>query len=370
MRVRVSPQELNEALQIASGVAPTRATIPALSCVKLEAKKGTGGPTLHVSATDLELGVRLTVPLTALDREGTLVLPAQKFAALVREVRDADLEISADRSLALVKTSDGQFKIVGMDAAEFPAFPAPGPPTARVSVAAKGLVERVAKTSFAVSTESVRYALTGQLLALVDGEVRMVSSDGRRLSYSRKPCDSKRGPQAIVPLKTLALATKALRPEDEVVAVEVEESAIRFTTKRAMVFSRLIEGNFPDYSAVIPKANERKAAIDCEALRSALRRASLLAQDRAKSVKLTLSSGKLTLFARAQDVGEASVEIAADYAGDPFEIIFNPDYLLDYLRTVTEPKVTLALKDRGTAGLLKANDDHLYVLMPLALDSL
>jgi DNA polymerase-3 subunit beta len=369
MRVRVSSHELNEALQIACGVAPTRATIPALSCIKLEAAAGPERPTLTISATDLELGIRLTVPLVSVEREGSVVVPALKVAALIREVRDADLEISSDQTLALVKTSDGQFKMVGMDPVEFPAFPQATAAT-RAAIKARDLVEMAGKTSFAVSTEAVRYALTGQLLALAEGEVRMVASDGRRLSYVRKASDGKKGPQAIIPLKTLNLVTKALRPEEEMLDVDLEETSIRFSTRRLLVFSRLIEGVFPDYSAVIPKGNDRKATIEVEPLRSALRRTSLLAQDRARSVKLTLAPGRLTLFARAQDVGEASVELPAEYSGESFDVVFNPDYILDYLRSVEEPKVTLLLKDRGSAGLFQASDDHLYVLMPLALDSL
>lgn len=369
MRVRVSSHVLNEALQIAAGVAPTRATIPALSCVKLEAAAGAAGPALTITATDLELGLRLTVPLISLDREGAVVIPAVKIASLVREIPDTDLQFSSDHSLAMLKTSDGQFKIVGMDPAEFPAFPAPQAAT-RASVRARDLVEMTAKTSFAVSTEAVRYALTGQLLALADGEVRMVASDGRRLSYVRKTSDGKKGPQAIVPMKTLTLVTKALRPDEEVVDVEVEETTIRLSTRRLLVFSRLIEGTFPDYAAVIPKSNDRRVTVEVEAFRSALRRTSLLAQDRARAVKLTVAPGKLTLFARAQDVGEASVDLACEYSGEPFDIVFNPDYILDYLRTVQEPNVTMLFKDRTGAGLFQASPDHLYVLMPLAMDSL
>jgi DNA polymerase-3 subunit beta len=369
MKVRVSPSALNEALQIATGVAPSRATIPALGCVRLEARKGADGPELTVSATDLDLGIRLSVPLVSLDREGVLVLPAPKISGLVREVQDADIEIASDQALGLVKTSDGQFKIVGMDAAEFPALQEFAEAKA-VAIPAKDLIDMVGRTAFAVSNEAVRYALTGQLVAILDGELRIVASDGRRLSYTRKPSKGKKGPHAIVPAKTLALLTKALTPEDEEVRAEANENSIRFATKRALVFSRLIEGSFPDYEAVIPKGNDRKATMECEALRSALRRTSLLTQDRARSVKMTLGNGKAKLFARAQDVGEATVEIPAEFEGDPLEIVFNPDYILDYLRTVSEEKVVLSLKDKQSAGLFQASEDHLYVLMPLALDSL
>lgn len=369
MKIRVSPSVLQDTLLLASTVAPVRATIPALSCLRLEARGPADAAGLTVSATDMELGIQIQVPLLELEREGTLVVPAGRFAQLIREVRDSEIEISADQMLGLVKTSDGRFKIVGMDPSDYPAFPEPKE-AQTATIPARDLKQMIEKSAFAVSTESVRYALTGQLLDIRDGETRMVASDGRRLSYVRRVSTSKKGPKVIVPTKTFQLLLKALTPEDETVEIHTEENSIRFATRRALLTSRVIEGTFPDYEQVIPKGGQRTVTVEVERFRSALRRTSLLSRDRARSVKLTLEEGKLTLFSRSEDLGEATVEIPAEYAGPRFEIVFNPDYILDYLRTVENDRVSLTLKDQQSAGLFKASDDHLYVLMPLALDSL
>lgn len=371
MKIRVAPGLLNDALGIAATVSPARATLPALSCVRLTAKSGKT-PELEVAATDLEVGIKLRVPLVECKQDGTLVVPAAKFAAIVREVRDADFEINSDGPLGTLKTSDGRFKLVGLDAADFPKIPDFDASKA-IHIKSASIQDMISKTEYAVSLETVRYALTGQLLEMRDGELRMVASDGKRLSYVKSPADAAKGAKAIkviVPTKTTSLLVKALTPEDDTVGIELTENSIRFGTQTAMISSRLIDGTFPDYEAVIPKANDKKISIERETLLSGLRRASLMAQDKARAVKLSFSDGKVTLFARSQELGEASVEVPIEYQGESFDIVFNPDYIVDYLKSLNEEKVHLWLRDRTSAGLFKAADSYVYILMPLAIEAI
>jgi DNA polymerase-3 subunit beta len=368
MKIRVAPAVLNNALGIASSIAPARATLPALSCVRLTAK----GSELEVSATDLEVGIKMRLPLIECKQDGVLVVPAARFAAIVREVRDADFELTSDGPLGLLRTSDGRFKLVGMDPTDFPQIP-DFEKSRAVGIKAEAIRDMIQKTDFAVSLETVRYALTGQLLEIRGDELRMVASDGKRLSYVRQPAQV--GPNAkqikvIVPTKTTSLLSKTLTPEDASVGVELTENSIRFGTRASVISSRLIDGTFPDYEAVIPKANDKKIAVEREAFLSALRRTSLVAQEKARAVKLSFSSGKVTLFSRSQEIGEASVEVAADYAGEAFDVVFNPDYIIDYLKSLSETQVQMWLRDRTSAGLFRTTDDYQYVLMPLAIEAL
>lgn len=372
MKVKASRAALSEAFGIASAVVPVRTTIPAVMNVKLTAtKEGKGGSKLEIAATDLEYGVRLTLTGVDVKEEGTLVLPAARMAGILREASDADLSIDSDGNLAHIKTSDANFKVVGADPADYPAI-ANFEEKGSVRVDTHDLGEMIRRTAFAVSSEVVRYALTGQLLEVKGKELRMVASDGKRLALIRSRSTSKAEGQkdlrVIVPTKTLNLLDRVLTPEDETVALQVEETQLKLKTSRAVIFSRLIDGNFPDYEAVVPQDRDKKITLGREALHAAVRKVALVTTDKTRAVKFVIGKGKVTLFARTQDVGEASVEVPADYKGEGLEIVFNPDFVADYLKVVTDESVELHLKDKTSAGVFKAGKDYTYVLMPLTVN--
>jgi DNA polymerase-3 subunit beta len=371
MKVKCSRAALSEAFGLAAAVVPVRTTIPAVMNIKLTAsKEGKGASTLEVVATDLEYGIRYLVTGVDVKEEGTLVLPASRMAGILREVSDADVTIDSDGTLAQIKTSDAAFKVVGVDPVDYPAIPG-FEEKGSVKVATDDLGEMIRKTQFAVSSEVVRYALTGQLLEVKGKELRMVASDGKRLAFIRSKSSSKESAQkdlrVIVPTKTLNLLDKVLTDKDEFVQMQVEETQIKLKSSRAVIFSRLIDGNFPDYEAVIPQDRDRKVSLNREALHAAVRKVALVTTEKTRAVKLSFGKGKLKLFARTQDVGEASVELPVEWKGEECEVVFNPDFIADYLKVVSEAEVELHLKDRSSAGVFKAGKDYTYVLMPLTV---
>ncbi|HXG63289.1 MAG TPA: DNA polymerase III subunit beta [Planctomycetota bacterium] len=371
MKVKCPRGQLAEAFAVAERVVPQRTTIPAITSVRLAASRDKSGGVLELACTDLEFGLKYAVSGADVREEGTLVLPAARMAGILREAGSEDVSIESDGNLAHVRLPDASFKVVGLDPADFPTVPVFDDRHA-VRVPTEDLGTMIRKTQFAVSTEVVRYALTGQLFEVKGKEVRMVASDGKRLAYiksrSSGKADGQKDIRVIVPTKTMNLLDRVLTEEDDHVALNVEETQIRFRTRRAMIFSRLIEGHFPDYEAVVPSNTDKKLAVSRETLLSAVRKSALMTTDKARAVKFALSKGRLTLFTRAQDVGEARVEIPAEYKDDDVEIVFNPDYVADYLKVVTDETVELHLKDRSSAGVFRAGKDYVYVLMPLAIN--
>jgi DNA polymerase-3 subunit beta len=369
MKVKVSRAQLHEAFSVASTVVPQRTTIPAIMNVKVTAaQEGKAGGFLELACTDLEFGLKYRLPAEVKD-EGTVVLPAARMSGILRESGDDEITIDADGHLAHLRTSDADFKVVGIDPADFPTIPA-FEDRGAVQVATGDLGEMIRKTQFAVSTEAVRYALTGQLFEIKGKEVRMVASDGKRLAYIRSRATGKsetKDVRVIVPTKTMNLLDKVLTDEEESVALNIEETQIRLKTSRAVIFSRLIEGNFPDYEAVIPSDRDKKIVLEREKLLSAVRKASLMTTDKTRAVRFDFKKGRLILFTRTQDVGEARVEIPIQYAGDEVDIVFNPDYVADYLKVVTDESVELHLKDKASAGVFRSGKDYQYVLMPLTV---
>ncbi|MBI2931854.1 MAG: DNA polymerase III subunit beta [Planctomycetes bacterium] len=370
MKVKCSRGPLYEAVQLASSVVPQRSTIPAIMNVRLEAKKGSKEPVLELACTDLEYGMRFAVPATEVREEGTVVLPAGRILGILREATDAEIAVDSDGHLAHIRTSDASFKVVGIDPADFPNVPA-FDEQAAVQIDTTDLSEMIRKTQFAVSSEVVRYALTGQLLEVKGKDLRMVASDGKRLAFIRSRSSGKHEGQkdirVIVPTKTMNLLDRLLAGDEEIVSLNVEETQIKIKSKRAMIFSRLIDGNFPDYEAVIPSERDLKVTLAREPFFAAVRKVALMTTDKTRAIRLDFSKNRLVLFTRTQDVGEARVELPIDYKGEEFEVVFNPDYIIDYLKVVTEEKVELQLKDKTSASIFKAGKDYVYVLMPLTV---
>ena len=373
MKFECARKDLHDVLTVVSGVVPTRTAIPALAnvLIRAQAAKGKQPAALHVSATDLELSISLTVPQADVQQEGALALPAARLAGILRESADETIRLEADGSLADVRAGGGRYKIVGLDAADFPALPSYDAPR-ETEVSASDLKRMIRLTEFAASTESVMYALTGLLLELYDGkELRLVASDGKRMAYARTRQVAKKGGKlsVIVPGKTLKLLDRLIDDRDESVFIFAppEENAVQFRTPRGAIVSRLIEGKFPDYENVIPKDRDKTVTIETEALSGAMRRTALMASDGARAVRLTLSKNKCTFFTRSADIGEARTEAKVDYAGDTLEITFNPDFVLDYLKVVDVPTVELKFKDAATACIFSGGPDYTYVLMPLQI---
>lgn len=366
MKLSCERNNLLSAVQIAASVCTGRTTIPTLQNMMLRADVP---EKLELTATDMEVGVQYAISGAKVREKGTLVVPTAKLLSILREASEDALQIEADGALACLTLKDGYFKIRGSDPLDFPDFPKFEGKEA-VSVGKKDLLDMVPRTTFATASEATRYALTGILLVLRENEVRMVASDGRRLAYIRRKIDGgpERELQAIVPPKGLEILTKVLADEDEVVELRIQDNVLKMKTSRALVFSRLVEGNFPEYEAVIPKDLDKKAKIGVELLHSAVRRAALMTSDKARAVKFRLTNGGLALSSRAQEIGESKIELSAAYEGEPFEIVFNPEFLIDFLRVVAEDQVIMEFKDRTTAGVIRAGKDYLYLVMPLTVE--
>ncbi|MDQ7780716.1 MAG: DNA polymerase III subunit beta [Planctomycetota bacterium] len=386
MEIKCNRTLLVQAMQVVQTVVASRTPIPILQNVKLTASK----KELQIFGSDLEVGIRYTVPLIASEGEGSAVVPADKIASYVREMSDDEVRIVLKAAGAEIVGANCNLNIAGSEPADFPAFPE-FDVKSDVRVAAKDLVEMAQKTVFAASREPTRYALTGVLLETQDDELRMVASDGKRLAYAKRQVDRGLGSKfhIVVPPKALQLLEKSAaargllsgptRPEggkgakekekdkEGFVRLNLEENQVKMLLDGVMIFSRLVEGSFPNYENVIPKGNDKRVQVATEELAAAMRRLSVLTTDRMRAVTLNLAKGKLLLVSKEKEVGEVHEEMAVKYDGDDVLASFNADYFLDVLRVVGCPEVTLELKDPETACVIKAKHDFVYLVMPLSL---
>ncbi|NUN49421.1 MAG: DNA polymerase III subunit beta [Candidatus Brocadiae bacterium] len=408
MRFRCKRADLAQALTVVSGAVPARTSMPILSNVRLAADDGE----LVLTAMDMEMGLRFAVRDVGIQKGGAALLPAAKLAAIVRDIRDEEVRFDVDGKLATIELEGGQFKLAGADPQDFPQFPAFVEGRA-VRIAVEDFRDMVRKTVFAVSSEQGRYALTGVLFVLRENEARMVGTDGKRMAYVKKKI--KGGPKeevrVIVPPKGLQLVERIIGGEDEEVAFEFEETQIKAKTSAGMMFARLVEGSYPNYEDVIPANAERKVTVSAADLEYRLRLASNMTDEKGRAVKFSFGKDVVKLFSRriTGETGEASHEIAATYDGPEFDVSFNPEFFLDFLKVVTgsgsrdaveaspeaeEPKaegkakkgkakaaakeaapsaggttITLELRDKSTAGVIRSGRDYTYLVMPLTIDA-
>jgi len=368
MEIKAKRGDFLATLYWTQSIVERRNTMPILANVLIESQKGA----IRVTATDLEVGVRGEVD-GEVAKEGTVTVNAKKLYEIIREVPNEQVQVKRlENEWVEIKSGKSVFKIVGMDAREFPQFPKfedRGLSTMTASI----LREMIERTIFSVSTDETRYSLNGVFVEQGEaGKVRMVATDGHRLAFEERDLGSLGLTKGVIlPRKGVAELKKLLENADDgAVSMGFQENMGLVTKDKVELFMRLIEGDFPDYTKVIPKGNPNLAQIEHGELLQALRRVSILSSERYKGIKMDFSDGKIAISANNPDLGEAVEEIEAEYRGKPLSIGFNARYLMDVLTVLTgEGDVNIELKDELSPSIIRkvGNDGYLYVLMPMRL---
>lgn len=377
-KVTVDRKVLAEALALLAGVLPRRCSIPAIQNVKL-----TANGTARLTATDLELSA--TVELARGGRgNGVAVVPGALLTNYVRASKAAQVVIEPPEKLtderegaASCTVLDGDTKVIGIYAADFPVCASESAVKPTLRVRAADFARAVGEVAPFVSSEVVRYALTGILLELRGGKGHMVSSDGKRLAHTlveAKGADTR----VIISTRAAALLAKVAEGNEwigfSVHAREGSEMTDQFAAQVGpwRVAGRLIDGNFPDYEAVMPNDRDKFYSMERKELIDAINRVRVFTTDKTRAMKVTLSADGCELFTRTQDVGETRVRVPVIKAnGHVCEIVLNPDYVLDYLKAEKHDSVDVAVKDKTSAIVMSANrrDERAmkYVQMPLTV---
>ncbi len=367
MKVNFNRSALAEALGLLTSVVPARTPKPILKCVRISA----GDTDVHICATDLEVGINYCVSEVQVEEKGEVVAPADKLAPIVRESTDEVLSLEATEGTCEIKGSDSHFTIYGQDAQQYPTVPG-FDGAADVEVGLQSIQAGIAQVLFATAKESTRYALNGVLWEVKGKKLSLVATDGRRLAKTKvtlTKAASKHLEEAkiIVPAKTMGLLEKVGGDEKEVVTIKLVDNQVLIACGNAVISSNLVEGNFPKYEDIIPSDYDKKLTLSTEATLSAVRRSSLLTSEESRGVKLSVSKNTIVFSCRAPETGDAQIEMAVEYKGEPIEIGFNPQFLIDVLRVMHTESFELELGQADRPGLIKSGADLLYVLMPINL---
>jgi DNA polymerase III subunit beta len=367
MKLTVTREQLHEGLTAVAASVPTKTTLPVLANILVEASEDG----LRLSGTDLDIAVSIVVA-AEVDEPGAVTLPARKLVEIVRELPSAAIRItSAGEQRVSLECGRSLFRLLGVPKDEFPSFP-----TVDFSdnwkVTSADLQKLIGHVSFATSTEESRPILNGVLWELREDRMRMVATNGHRLAKMDVPL-SGTGSTAdlIIPPKALEQVRKVFGPADEI-EIARSDNHLGFRSGSTRVFTRLIEGPYPNYDQVVPKGNDRLATVDRQSLMAALRRVGVVASDQTHRVRLTFNSGLLNFAVSTPDLGEAQDEISISYDGEQIEIGFNANYLLEILKLMPTDEVQVAMQAPERAATIEPVgwDDpasYLCLVMPLRL---
>ena len=368
MKATIERATLLKGLGHVHSVVERRNTIPILSNVLIEAEEEGG---IRLMATDLDLQINETVEANVTE-PGATTVPAHTLFDIVRKLPEgSQVELIAAEGRMQVNAGRARFTLATLPRDDFPVIAEGDLPT-QFELPAATLRQIVDKTRFAISTEETRYYLNGIYLHVSDEAqpvLKAAATDGHRLARVTvaRPEGAQGMPGVIIPRKCVAELRKLLDEIDGTVQTSLSESKIRFGLGNAVLTSKLIDGTFPDYSRVIPTANDKLLRIDPRSFGEGVDRVSTIASERTRAVKMALDRDRVTLSVTSPENGTAAEEVSADYGSDALEIGFNARYLMDILDQIEGDTVEVHLADAAAPTLLRENDKApaLYVLMPM-----
>jgi DNA polymerase III subunit beta len=372
MEFTVSKSDLVRELSLSQGVVEKKTTIPILSNVLLEAV----GDRIHLTATDLELGIRCSCP-ARIKKEGAGTVPARKLLDFVRLLPDGDVTMKfLENHWASITCGRSRTRIAGMSRESFPELPQM--PAAIAEIPIKTLSSMISRTSFAISMEESRFTLNGSLLLMRPEGLTMVATDGHRLAFVQAtPAESGQVDQqfrSLVPKKAMAELIKLAddAPADGKAIFSGDDNHLFFQVGHRLLMTRKLTGNFPDYERVLPKDHSLTAKLQKDEIRSAIERVAQFADERSRAIRVQFMTGEVRVFSSSVEMGESEESVPSEYTGPDLEIGFNAQYLLDFLRAIPQDHVTFELKDQKSAGEMRPAgenipDQYRYVVMPMRI---
>ena len=370
MEIKINKNDLLNELQLIQGVVERKTTMPILSNALFEAK----GKHLITTATDLEVGITSSVPISVI-KPGKITLHARGLHDIVRELPDEMVHITVkENHWVQVTCGRAEFKIAGLSPNDFPELPLRVEGSSS-TLSCSDVTTMIEKTSFAMSTDETRYNLNGVLVEHTEAgketKLRMVATDGHRLSVVDRPTDGKwkLSKGVIIPRKGVLELKKLIEGQEGTFQLRLDEKHLLATRDQVTLTVRLIDGQFPPYAQVIPKQTKRIVSVERTAMVQALKRVSAMTTERTRGIRFSVSPKNLEITASTPDLGEARELLSVSYKGDPFEIGFNARYFLDALSILEDEQAVLQLGDDTTPCFLQSERDRgfQHVIMPMRL---
>ena len=363
MEFVIKQNVLKEELGFVQGIVEKKSTIPVLSNILIES---VGENTIRIVGTDLDVTIRCEATAD-IKQAGTMCIQARKLFDIVRLLDDADVHFMKEEN-EWVKLNCGKanFKLAGVAREQFPEVPSFK--SAPMKLSADIFNHFIQNTAFAITNEQSRFTLSGAKFMIDGGAARMVTTDGHRLAFIEKKLTdgaAKDTMDALIPKKALMELTKISRDAKGDVSFGEDANHIYFEVGGRLLITRKLSGTFPNYEMVIPKDNDKTATFDAEEMKTAIRRVSLMADERTRSVRMTIRPNEIEIGAQSSEEGEASEKVAAEYAGEEVQVGFNSQYLQEFLNVVgageSETEGTTEKETSGETVRVKESANRLRI---------
>ena len=373
MKFKINRDHFSNGLAQVLNVVGSKTTMPILSNVLIEADKDH----ITLTTTNLDLGIRCKIK-AEVKEAGSVTLPVKRLATIVRELPNVDVVFDAAPNHQVKLASGGSnFKIMGIGKEEFPPLPEFGDEKSFTLEQAE-LTAMLKSVAYAQSTDETRYILNGVYFNFKDGKLSLVATDGRRLALISKELEvpAASAGSIILPAKTVGELLRMLDKGEKLkISFNDRRAAFQLNTDKdtsglvdsIYLYSKVVEGNYPNYNQVIPKETHQRIKLERELFQQCVHRAALVCSEKSNSVKIKVSSNLLEITAQSPDFGEAHESMAIAYSGPDLQVAFNPQFIMDPLRALTKDEVFFELKDEVSPGVFKTLESFICVIMPVRL---
>lgn len=366
MKIQFKKGDLAEPLTIASYFLSSGMTLPVLSNILIETKK----ENVDIISTDLDISAKITCKVEKII-EGGKVAVHKKIVSLIKEFPDVEMTLESEKNnnikLSCLKS---KYNIPGFPPEEFSTLQPEGKNLESIKISQKLFLNIIKMISYAALKDSSKRNLNGIFIKFEGKEMETVATDAHRLAFFKteikEPVKTKF--EYIIPLKTINEIAKILKDDEEKnIEINLYEKVVEFKIDNIQIISRIIDENYPNYKQVIPKEFSMKALINKEELNSAIKRAITITSEKARIIVFKFEKDKLFLNSSSQDEGEAFEEIDVKYDGEPFEVSYNANYLIDVLKVIDEDEIELNMMSSMNPGLIKVpeKENFLYIIMPI-----
>ena len=365
MKLVSSRDNLVEAISIVQKAVSTRSTLPILDGILIEA----AGSGLKLTGYDLETGIEALVDADVME-EGSIVIPSKVFGEIIRKLPDAEVAITSNERMVIdIESGSSKFSINGISAEGFPTIPVVGNDN-KIILNQEILRNMISQTIFAISTDEGRPVLNGSLFESDGKSINVVSIDGFRMALRKKEIGADLPVMKfLIPGKALHEAARILTGKDAEVVIYASANHILFDTGRFRIVSRLINGEFLDYHAIIPNNSSTSMIIDKDAVMNAVERASLIIQkeDRRCPVNLSMPDEETLVIRSSTELGNLREEVKCQITGDLISVDFNHKYIMDALRSIDDDTVKFMFSGANGPSVVVPveGDEYTYLILPL-----
>ncbi len=373
MKVSCLQENLAKGLSIVSRAVASRSTLPVLGNILIATDQGR----LKLAATNLELAVTCWIG-AKVDEDGATTLPARILSDFVNSMPPdrIEMDLNVKTQTMHLKCARNDANIKGIDAQEFPIIPSLGDGK-KISLEPDTLREMIEQTTFAAATDESRPVLTGVVAKFEKDKVTLAAADGFRLSVRHAVLSApvEQPISVIIPAKALQEVARVSGDQEDpiVIAVTENKSQVLFKFTNTEIVSQLIDGQFPDFTRIIPDSHTTRTTVTTSEFQNAVKASSVFAREAMNTVRLQIApanemgGGKVTITATSAESGDNVGDIDATVDGEPVEVAFNARYLADVLNVLRSPQVAIETSSGASPGVFKAvgRDDFTHVIMPM-----